>query len=76
MANPGFENVATISIYRDLIKIPHMRNLVYFENGVANAIEAETDALQDGSIVDKEKSLERYKQTDKQLIGMMKSIIE
>lgn len=53
-----------------------MRKLVYLENGVAIVIEAEADVVQDGSIVDKEKSIEKYKQTDKQLIDIMKSLIE
>ena len=58
------------------VKIPHVRKLVYLENGVAIVIEAEADVVQDGSIVDKEKSIEKYKQTDKQLIDIMKSLIE
>lgn len=58
------------------LKIPHIRKLVYLDNGVAIVIEAEADVVLDGGIVDEDKSLERYKQTDKQLIDMMKSLIE
>ncbi|MDI6617448.1 MAG: hypothetical protein QME45_02085 [Clostridiales bacterium] len=58
------------------IKIPHVRKLVYMENGVGIAIEAETDAVIIGGKVDRGKSLERYEQTDKQLIALMKSVFE
>jgi len=58
------------------VKIPHVRKLLYVENGISIVVEAEADVVLDGSIVDKDKSLERYKQTDKQLIDMMKSLIE
>ena len=57
-------------------KIPHVRKLVYVENGIWVVVEAESNFVQDGSVVDKEKSLERYKQTDKQLIDIMKSLVE
>lgn len=52
-------------------KLPHVRKLVYLENGIGIAIEAEADAVITGSKVDQEKSLERYEQTDKQLITLM-----
>ena len=57
-------------------KIPHVRKLVYVENGIWVVVEAESNFVQNGSVVDKEKSLERYKQTDKQLIDIMKSLVE
>jgi hypothetical protein len=53
-----------------------VRKLVYVENGISIVVEAEADVVMDGGIVDEDKSLERYKQTDKQLIDMMKSLIE
>lgn len=58
------------------VKMPHVRKLVYVENGISIVVEAEADVVMDGGIVDEDKSLERYKQTDKQLIDMMKSLIE
>ena len=58
------------------VKIPHVRKLIYLENGISIVIEAEADAVLEGNIVDVIKSLERYEQIDKQLIDMMKSLIE
>ena len=58
------------------VKMPHVRKLIYVENGISIVVEAEADVVLDGNIVDKEKSIEGYKQTDKQLIDMMKSLIE
>ncbi|KPU46069.1 hypothetical protein OXPF_05520 [Oxobacter pfennigii] len=52
-------------------KMPHVRKLVYLENGVGTAMEAEADAVITGGKVDQEKSLERYAQADKQLITLM-----
>jgi hypothetical protein len=57
------------------VKVPHVRKLVYVENGISVVIEAEADFVQENSVVNKEKSLERYKQTDKQLVDIMKSLI-
>lgn len=57
------------------VKVPHVRKLVYVENGISVVIEAEADFIQEDNVVDKEKSLERYKQTDKQLVDIMKSLI-
>lgn len=58
------------------VKVPHVRKLVYMENGISVVMEAEADFVQEDSVVDKEKSLERYKQTDKQLVDIMKSLVE
>jgi hypothetical protein len=58
------------------VKVPHVRKLVYVENGISVVIEAEADFVQEDGVVDKEKSLERYKQTDKQLVDIMKSLVE
>jgi len=52
-------------------KVPHVRKLVYLENGIGIAVEAEADAVIAGGKVDEEKSLELYEQTDKQLITLM-----
>lgn len=57
------------------LRMPHKRELVYMDNGVAIVIEVEAEAIQVDGIVDKERSLERYKQTEQQLIDIMKSII-
>ena len=57
------------------VKLPYVRKLVFVENGISIVVEAEADIVMDGSVVDEEKTLVRYKQTDKQLIGMMKSLI-
>ena len=56
-------------------KVPHVRKLIYLENSVGIAIEAEADVVTTDGKVDEEKSRERYEETDKQLIGLMKSII-
>ena len=56
-------------------KVPHVRKLIYLENRVGIAIEAEADVVKTEDKVDEEKSRERYEETDKQLIGLMKSII-
>jgi len=56
-------------------KAPHVRKLIYLENRVGIAIEAEADIVTTEGKVDEEKSRERYEQTDKQLIDLMKSII-
>jgi len=45
------------------------------ENRVGIAIEAEADVVKIEDKVDEEKSRERYEETDKQLIDLMKSII-
>jgi hypothetical protein len=58
------------------VRYPHVRKLVYLENGAGTAIEAEADIVTTEGKVDQEKSLERYGQTDKQLIALMKSILE
>ena len=58
------------------VKVPHVRKLVYVENGISVVVEAEADFVQEDGVVDKEKSLERYKQTDKQLVDIMKSLVE
>ncbi|HHV08710.1 MAG TPA: hypothetical protein GXX75_00330 [Clostridiales bacterium] len=52
-------------------KMPHVRKLVYLENGVGIVMEAEAAAVITGGQVDQEKSLGRYAQTDKQLITLM-----
>lgn len=69
----------SISDFSDLtnvhVKMPHVRKLVYLENDVAVVIEAETDAVLADNNVDEVKSLQRYRQTDNQLIALMKSII-
>ncbi|NLA95344.1 MAG: hypothetical protein GX838_00655 [Clostridiaceae bacterium] len=57
------------------VKIPHVRRLVYVEQGVALVIEAETDLVVPEGPVDQEKSLERYGQTDKELLDLMGSLI-
>jgi hypothetical protein len=57
-------------------KLPHIRRLIYLEDGVAIAIEAEADIVMEGSIIDAAKSLEKYNEVDKQLVNMMKSLIE
>jgi len=46
-------------------KVPHVRKPVYVEDGISIVVETETYFALDGSIADKDKSLERYKQTDK-----------
>lgn len=56
-------------------KVPHVRKLIYLENRVGIAIEAEADVVKTEDKVDEEKSRERYEETDKQLIDLMKSII-
>jgi len=56
-------------------KVPHIRKLIYLENSVGIAIEAEADIVTTNGKVDEEKSRERYEETDKQLIDLMKSII-
>ena len=56
--------------------LPHVRKLVYLENGIGIATEAEADTVTTGSKVDEEKSLELYKQTDEQLITLMTSLIQ
>ena len=39
-------------------------------------MEETLDVVQEDGVVDKEKNLERYKQTDKQLVDIMKSLVE
>lgn len=56
-------------------KVPHVRKLVYLENNVGIVIEAVADAVTTGGKVEQEKSLKRYEQADKQIIALMKSLI-
>lgn len=56
------------------VKMPHVNKLVFLQNGAGIVIEAEADVVVDGSNIDKEKSLERFKETNGQLISLMKSI--
>lgn len=56
-------------------KVPYVSKLVYAKNDVLVVIEAEADFVQEDGVVDKEKSLERYRQTDKELVEIMKSLI-
>lgn len=56
-------------------KMPHVRKLLYLENGVSIVIEAEASAVTTEGKVDQEESLERYEQIDKQLIALMKSVL-
>lgn len=57
------------------VKIPHVRRLVYVEQGVVLVIEAETDLVEGEGLVDQKKSLERYRQTDKELLDLMGSLL-
>lgn len=54
------------------VKVPHVRKLVYIENGISVVIEAEVDFILEDSVVNIQKSLERYKQTDMHLIDIIK----
>lgn len=56
-------------------KMPHVRKLLYLENGISIVVEAEASTVTTDGEVDQEKSLERYKYTDKQLLDLMKSIL-
>ncbi len=57
-------------------KVPHVRSLVFLDCGAGIAVEAQADFVpaQDGTI-DRERSLERYRKTDGQLVEMMRSLI-
>ncbi len=57
-------------------KVPHVRSLVFFDGGAGIAVEAQAHFVpaQDGTI-DRERSLERYRKTDGQLVEMMRSLI-
>jgi hypothetical protein len=58
------------------LRISHMRILTYINNDSAIVIQAFTAPVLNGDdIVDEPKSLERYLQSDKELIGMMQSLI-
>lgn len=58
-------------------KVPHVRSLVFLDCGTGIAVEAQADFVpaQDGTI-DRERSLERYRKTDGQLVEMMGSLIK
>jgi hypothetical protein len=53
----------------------HVETHNYY-SGISIVVEAEADVIQEDGVVDKEKNLERYKQTDKQLVDIMKSLVE
>ena len=57
-------------------KTPHIRRLIYLEDGVSIAIEAEADIVMEDNVIDAVKSLEKYSEVDKQLENMMKSLIK
>jgi|LSQX01.2.fsa_nt_gb hypothetical protein len=57
------------------VKVPHVRKLVYVEQGVALVIEAETHLVEGEGPVDQERSLDRYRQMDKELLDMMGSLL-
>ena len=57
------------------VKVPHMRKLVYLENGIAVVVKAEADAVLDGDKAEPEQSLEKFKRTDRQLMLMMASLV-
>lgn len=55
-------------------KMPYINKLVFLRNGAGIVIEAEADVVMNGSNIDEDKSLERFKETNNQLIALMKSI--
>ncbi|MDD2235226.1 MAG: hypothetical protein PHZ11_09080 [Desulfitobacteriaceae bacterium] len=56
-------------------KMPHVRKLLYLENSVSIVIEAEAGIVTTEGKIDQEKSLERYEQTDKQLIALINQFL-
>jgi hypothetical protein len=56
-------------------RIPHRRTLVYFNNGAAIVIEAITAPTFIGDVFDEAGSLEKYEQSDRELINIMRSLI-
>ncbi len=57
-------------------KVPHVRSLLFLTNGAGVAIEAQANFVAAGKAIDQQKTLELYKQTDRQLVGMMRSLID
>lgn len=57
------------------VKVPHVRKLVYVEEGVALVIEAETHLVEGEGPVDQDRGLERYRQMDKELLDLMASLL-
>lgn len=58
------------------VKMPHVRKLAYIENGILLVIEAEAEFVGKNNVVHKEASLDRYQETDRRLVDIMKSIID
>ncbi len=57
-------------------KVPHVRSLVFFDGGAGIAVEAQAHFVPAGDgTIDRERSLERYRKTDGQLVEMMRSLI-
>jgi hypothetical protein len=57
-------------------KFPHVRKLVYMQDGVAVALEAETVLVEENGIIDYERSVERFKMADQELVEFMKSLVK
>jgi hypothetical protein len=58
------------------MRVPQTRELVYFDNGVGIVIEAITAPIMiDDGAVDEPSTLERYEQSDREIISLMKSLI-
>ena len=57
-------------------KLPHVRELVYFQNDIAVVLEAETDVLLINDTIDEVESLLNYTRVDYQTIDIMKSLIK
>ena len=62
-------------VVNESTRVPHTRRLVYINNGSAIVIEAITAPIMIDDAVDETSSLERYKQSDKELIGIMMSLV-
>jgi hypothetical protein len=71
---PPFTDVDVANAYYSY-KIPHLRRLVYFNDGIAIVIEANTAPTFTGDTVDEANTIEKYEQSDKELIGIMQSLI-
>jgi len=57
-------------------RVPQKRTLVYLNNGIGVVIEAITaPVFIDDDIVDEASTLERYEQSDREIISLMKSLI-
>ena len=58
------------------MRFPQKRELVYLSNGSVIVIEAITAPIMiDNGAVDETSTLERYEQSDKEIIGMMMSLV-